>query len=129
MEDFEEAITTIEYSLSPEIELVEEIEIKSKSHNECQLHVSKKAGHRKKYLSSWKNDPASFCSSHSYDIPGIQQTKHICWLYKKLSSKSISTSNDINVEFQYEDDLHGLVLVKSFDRINKQHIKKFFVFC
>ncbi|CAF4430892.1 unnamed protein product [Rotaria socialis] len=50
--------------------------------------IRKKAGHRKKYLSFWKKDPVSFYSSYSYDTPGIQQTKHICWVYKKSNENS-----------------------------------------
>ncbi|CAF2146904.1 unnamed protein product [Rotaria magnacalcarata] len=40
-------------------------------------------GHRKKYLSSWENDPASFYLSYSYDTLGKKQVKYLCWLYKK----------------------------------------------
>ncbi|CAF2059013.1 unnamed protein product [Rotaria magnacalcarata] len=41
------------------------------------------SSHRKRYLSSWDNDPASFYSSYVYDSLGTKQIKYSCWLYKK----------------------------------------------
>ncbi|CAF3346875.1 unnamed protein product [Rotaria sp. Silwood2] len=48
------------------------------------------SGHRKNYLSSWENDPASFYSSYSYDALGMKQVKYICWLYKKINENDSS---------------------------------------
>ncbi|CAF1426981.1 unnamed protein product [Rotaria magnacalcarata] len=45
-------------------------------------------GHRKKYLSSWENDPASFYLSYSYDTLGKKQVKYLCWLYKKSNENT-----------------------------------------
>ena len=50
----------------------------------------KSLGHRKRYLSSWENDPAVFYLSYSYDVQGKKQLKYLCWLYKK-NNKNIGT--------------------------------------
>ncbi|CAM4903492.1 unnamed protein product [Rotaria socialis] len=46
-------------------------------------YYKRSSSHRKRYLSSWENDPASFCSSYVYDSLGTKQIKYSCWLYKK----------------------------------------------
>ncbi|CAF3843446.1 unnamed protein product [Rotaria sp. Silwood1] len=59
------------------------------------------SSHRKNYLSSWENDPASFYSLYSYDTLGMKQIKYRCWLYKKINENDGSTTLGCRLCEQY----------------------------